>query len=102
MMPRRATGPIEGAGHGVVMAVDESMVKKDDITEHIVFANQQGAILVTYDRAFAGRAMKQTDHPGVICWLGELDDIGGIIRELLRFAGEHSPTEVAGRVFWIK
>jgi len=101
MMPRTAADQLALRGYKTVLAVHVGMSEKDDL-EHLRFASSQGAVLVTLDRPFAGRAMQQTDHSGLICWTGRPNDIGGIVRALLKFAEEHESEDVKGRVFWLK
>jgi predicted nuclease of predicted toxin-antitoxin system len=90
-------------GHEVIMAVDVDMSQKDDDTEHLPYATEQGLILVTFDRPFAGRTMSVTDHAGLVCISENLrDDIGGIIRVLLEFAEQYATEDTTGQVFWLK
>jgi hypothetical protein len=102
MMPRVVADQLIARGHTVVMAVDVEMVKKDDLTKHLVYATEHGLVLVTFDRPFATRAMALTDHAGVVCWTGIQDDFGGQIRLFGEVADKHTPEETAGRVFWLK
>ncbi len=84
------------------MAVDKGMVEKNDLTDHLPYASQMDAVLVTADRPFAGRASEILSHNGVICWTGSLADIGGMIRALTDFALNTPAASTAGRVFWLK
>lgn len=84
------------------MAVDVDMTDKDDDSEHLPFATEKNAVVVTRDQPFAGRTAKRTDHAGLICWTGVDNDFGGMIRALINFADQHTSEEVAGRVFWLK
>lgn len=102
MMSRPVANGLEKCGYEVIMAIDSDMVGKDDDTEHLPFATQHEAIMVTLDRAFAGRAMQYADHAGVICWTGAQDDVGGMVRALSHFAEQHAPEDTAGCVFWLK
>ena len=102
MMVRKADGALEERGITVVMAVDTEMEGKDDDTEHLPFATDDNLVLVTFDRPFAGRTMKQSvDHVGLMCLSGSQDNIGTIVRTLSEFAEEHTPEDVKGRVFWL-
>jgi hypothetical protein len=101
-MPRAVEKGLMDRGYEVIMAVDSDMIEKDDDTEHLPFANEKGAVLVTRDLAFAGRTAKHTDHSGLICWTGAQDDFGGMIRVLIEFAEQHTPEDAAGDVFWLK
>jgi hypothetical protein len=101
-MSRKVAEQLEKRSCTVIMAVDEGMVQKDDLTEHLTFATKNGLVMVTCDRPFASRAMSKTDHAGLICWTGILDDFGGQTRLLSEFAERHNPEEVKGQVFWIK
>lgn len=101
-MPRPVARALEQKGHEVVMAVDVNMTSKDDDTEHLPFARENHAIMVTRDKPFAGRIAKRTDHAGLICWTGEQDDFGGMIRILNKFAENYSFHDVQGQVFWLK
>ena len=83
------------------MAVDVDMTEKDD-PDHLKFATEQGAVVVTLDREFAGLTLKQTDHAGLICWTGDNLDVGGMVRKLSEFAEKHTLEDVSGQVFWIK
>ena len=66
------------------------------------YATEQNAVLVTRDKPFAGRTMTQTDHAGLICWTGEQDDIGGMVRRLSEFVDQHTVEQAKGQVFWLK
>jgi hypothetical protein len=101
-MPRAVERGLLDRGYQVIMAVDVDMMNKDDDTEHLPFARENNAVLVTRDKPFAGRTAKHTDHAGLICWTGADDDIGGMIRALSDFAAKHTPGDVAGQVFWLK
>jgi hypothetical protein len=82
--------------------VDVGMEEKDDDTEHLPYATEHSLVMVTFDRAFAGRTMSRTDHGGLII-LPENSrrDFGRIISILLKFAEEYSPEEAVGKVFWL-
>ena len=86
----------------ITHAGEAGMLAKDDDTDHLPFAATLGAVLVTRDKPFAGRASGRTDHAGLICWTGEQTDIGGIVQALAAFAERYTPDEVYGRVFWLK
>ena len=101
-VPRRVATQLIERDITVVMAVDVGMVEKDDLTEHLTYATEHGLVMVTFDRPFAGRAMALTDHTGLVCWTGILDDFGGQVRVLSEFAEGNEPEEVAGQVFWLK
>lgn len=96
-----AKGIIE-RGYEFVLAIDLGMLAKDDDTQHIPFAASLGAVIVTFDKPFAGRTQSRVDHAGMVCWTGDHADIGGIIRALIEFAEQYTPDEVRGRVFWLK
>jgi predicted nuclease of predicted toxin-antitoxin system len=101
-MPRAVEQGVVEHGYEVVMAVEVDMIGKDDDTEHLPFAAEKGAVVVTRDLAFAGRAAKRSDHAGLICWTGAQNDFGGMIRALAEFAESYTSEEVAGHVFWLK
>jgi hypothetical protein len=101
-MPRAVEQGLLQRGYEIIMAVDVGMTEKDDDTEHLPYAATHEAVLVTNDHPFAGRTMQRTDHAGLICWTGAMDDFGGMIRKLSEFAEKHTAEEVKGRVFWIK
>jgi hypothetical protein len=100
MMSREAAKQLTNRGRKIVMAVDVEMVEKDHLTEHLPYATEQGLVLVTFDRFFAGRASKTTDHAGILCLTISQDDIGGIVRAITEFAERYSPDEVVRQVFW--
>ena len=102
MMARPLAEGLEQREIDVIMAVDVGMTGQDDDTGHLPYATEQDAVLVTLDRAFAGRSMQRDDHAGMICWTGRSDDIGGIVRALTEFAETHTPEDAAGQVFWLK
>jgi predicted nuclease of predicted toxin-antitoxin system len=102
MMSRPVAEGLKKHGYEVIMAVDAGMVEKDDDTEHLPFAAQNQAVMVTLDKPFAGRAMQRTDHAGLICWTGSQDDIGGVIRALSELAETHTLEDAAGSVFWLR
>ncbi|MBL8162670.1 MAG: DUF5615 family PIN-like protein [Anaerolineae bacterium] len=101
-MSRKVASALESQGYQVVMAVDVEMVEKDDLSEHLHYATEHKLVLVTCDRPFAGKAMTQTDHSGVICWTGKTDDFGGQIRKLAYFAEKYTLEDFRGQTFWIK
>lgn len=101
-MPRTVEQALIERGYQVIMAVDVDMTGKDDDSEHLPFAAEKGAVVVTRDLPFAGRTAKNSDHAGVICWTGAQNDFGGMIRALTEFAEAYTPEEVAGNVFWLK
>ncbi len=102
MMPRDVAKGLAALSFVVVMAVDVGMVEKDDLTEHLTYATKRSAVLVTFDRPFAGKAQSINRHPGVICWTGAQDDVGGLVRALARFAEQRTSQQVINRVFWLK
>jgi hypothetical protein len=90
-------------GYSVVMAVDVGLDAKDDDTVHLPYATEHQLVVVTFDRPFAGRTEKRTDHAGLICISEKLrKDIGASIRALIQFAEEHTTDDTKGRVFWLK
>lgn len=99
MMPRPIARALIGRGYEVIMAIDVEITDKDDDTEHLPFATANDAVLCTRDKPFAGRGQSRDDHAGLICWTGEGDDFGGMIRSLDAFANSHTADEVKGRVF---
>ena len=98
---RRIADQLVEKGIKVTLAVDAGQEGKSD-PEHLAHAAEHGLIMVTFDRPFTGKTMSSTDHAGLICWTGPLDDFGGVIRALIDFAEKHSPESCAGRVFWLK
>lgn len=76
MMRRTVAKGLLTQGIDVIMAVDVQMIDKDDDSEHLPYATENGRVLVTQDRPFAGRSASRTDHTGVICWTGAQDDVG--------------------------
>jgi hypothetical protein len=69
--------------------------------EHLAYARVQELILVTFDRPFAGRTQKHSDHGGLICLTLPQDDIGGIVRALTEFSEIYTAEDAAGQVFWL-
>ncbi|MCB9436679.1 MAG: DUF5615 family PIN-like protein [Anaerolineales bacterium] len=102
MMSRPVARALEQHGLLVVMAIDVGMVDKDDDSEHLPFATEQGLVMVTLDFPFAGRTMQRDDHTGLVCWTGVQNDFGAQIRTLLNFAETHTPEMAWGQVFWLK
>lgn len=100
MMPRAPVKPLSEFGHTVVMANDVGMTGKSD-EAHLAYAAGLSLITVTFDRPFAGRAAKLTDHCGLICLSGTQENIGYIVRTLNEFAGSYSLDEIKDRVFWL-
>jgi Domain of unknown function (DUF5615) len=100
-MPRAVEDALIERGYEVLMAIDLGMKSKDDDSEHLPFATKQEAVMVTRDHAFAGRTVKRSDHTGLVCWTGSLNDFGGMIFALTAFAEQHAPEEVIGQVFWL-
>jgi predicted nuclease of predicted toxin-antitoxin system len=101
MVSRKIAEQLIRHGYNAVMAVDVGMEEKDDLVDHLPYATAQRRVIVTFDRPFAGRASKRTDHTGVICLTCESDDIGAAIRSLTTFAQEYTLEDTAGRVFWL-
>ncbi len=101
-MPRVVQTALMNHGYVVIMAVDVDMVGRDDDTEHLPYAAENHAVIFTRDSPFAGRTMRRTDHAGLICWTGQDDNFGGMIRALVEFAENHAAEEVVGQVFWLK
>jgi len=101
MMPRPVANELIKRGHEVVMAVDVGMEEQDDPV-HLQYASENGLILVTEDRAFAGVTANKTGHKGLVCWTGKQGAIGATVQTLSRFAEENASEEVAGQVFWLK
>lgn len=102
MMAHKVAASLRERGYTIVMAVEAEMTEKDDLTQHLVYATANEMVLVTQDKPFAGRAMENSDHAGVICWTGKQDDIGSIIRKLDEFAQIHENEDIKGQVFWLK
>jgi predicted nuclease of predicted toxin-antitoxin system len=100
MMPRAPVKPLSELGYIVVMANDVGMTEKDD-SQHLIYATEQNLVVVTFDRAFAGRTTNLTNHSGLICLSGTQQEIGYIVRTLKEFAATHKPDEVTGQVFWL-
>ena len=90
MMSRKAAEQLVQRGCTVVMAQDVGMQQKSD-PEHLAYASENNLVLVTFDRAFAGRTAQTNDHSGLICLSGSQDAIGVIIRNLISFAEQHTP-----------
>jgi predicted nuclease of predicted toxin-antitoxin system len=101
MMSRRAAEQLTTKGMVVIFAKDVGMTSKDDDTEHLPYAAEQNCVLVTFDRPFAGRTSKRTDHAGLICLLIDKSDVGGIVRTLAEFAETYTQDDAAGQVFWL-
>jgi predicted nuclease of predicted toxin-antitoxin system len=102
-MRRKVRDAVEARGHEAIMATDVGMRQKDDDTEHLPYATENGMVMVTFDRPFAGRTMSRTDHAGLICLSESIRyDIGAQIRALVEFAENHTPESVEGRVFWLR
>jgi len=101
-MPRPVAKALVARGIEVIMAIESDMTGKNDDTEHLPFATQKQAVMVTRDFRFAGRTAKRADHAGLVCWTGAQDDIGSMIRGLSQFAESHTPEQTQGQVFWIK
>ena len=101
MVSRKIAEQLIRLGYNAVLAVDVDMVGKDDLAEHLPLAAEQGRVLVTFDRPFAGRASQLAEHAGPICLTCGQDDIGGAVRALTEFAEQYTPEETAGRVFWL-
>jgi hypothetical protein len=101
MMPRSIAEQMTARGYHAVVSVDVGMAGKED-SEHLQYATANGLVLVTRDKPFAGRAMREPSHGGVICWTGAQHDVGGIVRALAEFAEKRSPEDARGGVFWLR
>lgn len=102
MMPRAVAQALAARSIGIIMAVDIEMVEKDDLTEHLVYATEHDAVLVTRDKPFATKALSAQSHAGLICWTGAQNDVGGMVNKLAELAEKHTPEEAVNRVFWLK
>lgn len=100
MMSRRAGEQLIQRGYTVVMAQDVKMQEKSD-PEHLAYASEHKLVLVTFDRAFAGRTAQTEEHAGLICLSGSQDAIGMIVRSLTFFAEEQTSETASGKVFWL-
>jgi hypothetical protein len=84
------------------MAVDVSMVDKNDDTEHLPYASEKGLVMVTFDHPFAGRTMSRTDYPGLVCLAYSIrENIGRTITPLAEFAELYDSERDTGQVFWL-
>ena len=101
MMPRRVAEQVAAQSFEVIMAVDVAMTGKAD-PDHLTYAAEHGAMLVTRDAPFAGLTARHTDHAGLICWTGADNDFGGMVDKLTEFANAHTMDDVEGRVYWVK
>lgn len=81
------------------MAADVGMKQKTD-PEHLAYATENGYIMVTFDRPFAGKTSKSTDHGGLICLSDRQNDVGLMVRTLSEFADNYKREDVIGQVFW--
>lgn len=101
MMPRSVPRQLAEQNIETIRAVEAGMEGKTD-PQHLKFATEQGAVLVTFDRPFAGLTTQKTDHAGLICWTGANSDIGGMVNSLTQFAKTYTSEQVKGKVFWLK
>jgi predicted nuclease of predicted toxin-antitoxin system len=101
-MPKAVSRELEKHGIEIIRAVEVDMTGKDDDTEHLPYAAANQAVIVTRDYPFAGRAQSHTDHAGLICWTGEFNNVGGIVRRLIRFTQEYTMETAQGQVFWYR
>jgi predicted nuclease of predicted toxin-antitoxin system len=102
MVSGRVANQLRVRGIRVVMATEAGMDGQEDIARHLAYARQHQLVTVTFDHPFAGRVMQRTDHPGLICWTGEQDDFGGLVRALVTFVEQHTPESATGQVFWLR
>lgn len=100
MMPRSPVKQLQDQGYSVVMAVDVGMTGKED-TEHLKYASDEGLVMVTFDRPFAGKTAKLVNHAGLICLSGTQQDVGYIVRTLAEFSRNYETEAAAGQVFWL-
>lgn len=68
MMSRPVAEGLGKRGIEVIMAVDAGMTGRDDDTDHLPFAADNQAVLVTLDRAFAGTHTPE-DTIAQVFWL---------------------------------
>src|SRR5690606_9878124 len=100
MMSRTAAKQLLAQSTDVVLAVDVGMMNKPDDL-HLQYASNNGLVLVTFDRPFAGRTAKLLAHGGLVCLSGDQNNIGYIVTSLLKLSGEETIESVKGRVFWL-
>lgn len=98
MMPRAPVQMLAQKSLEVVMANDVLMTGKVD-SEHLAYAAEHGLVVVTFDRPFAGRSASRTDHQGLICLSGSQQDIGYIVRTLIKFAETYEAGHMLDRCF---
>jgi len=101
MMMGKVAKQLQERGYSVIRAVEVGMTQKDDLTEHLVYATQHELVMVTFDRPFAGKASKTTEHAGLVCLPGPQDAVGTVVKLLAQFAADHTAEDVAGQVFWM-
>jgi hypothetical protein len=101
MMPRSVANELIKLGIPTLMAVDMDMMESED-EAHLVRAVQEGCVLVTLDRPFAGRTAKShVEYLGLICWTGRSSDMGGMVSALTHFAQTYTFEQTANQVFWL-
>lgn len=101
-MNRRVAAGLIQRGYAVVMAADVDMLGKDDDTEHLPYAIENGCVMVTFDHPFANRTQSRSDHPSLVCLSHKIEyDIGKIIEVLVEFAELYGPEKDKGLVFWL-
>lgn len=101
-MNRAVADALIQRGYTVVMAVDVGMEGKDDDTEHLPYATENGLVMVTFDHPFAGRTLERSNHVGLICLAYTIrENIGRTIEVLSEFAELYDSERDAGQVFWL-
>jgi len=101
MMPRAVAEQLGLRGYRAIMANDVGMTEKSD-PEHLTYATEQGLVVVTFDRKFAGlTAQLEIQHAGFVCLSGTQDQIGRIVRTLTEFAEQYTAEDAVRRVFWL-
>lgn len=102
MVTRPLANELIKRGYEVIMANDVNMTEKTD-PEHLQYATEQDAVMVTLDQRFAGQIASQIEpvHAGLICWTPEYQSIGNMLRALMEFAEQHENKDIAGQVFWL-
>jgi predicted nuclease of predicted toxin-antitoxin system len=100
-MNRAVADALIQRGYTVMMAVDVGMEGKDD-ADHLSYATERDAIMVTFDHPFAHRTLSRSDHAGLVCLAYSIrDNIGRTTQVLTEFAELYDPARDSGQVFWL-
>ena len=78
---------------------DQNLLEADD-AEQFAFCKRTGRVLITNDRDFARITAADTQHPGVVLWIGK-SHYGKLIKDIDHLCMTMTAEDFQGRVFYL-